>query len=220
MLAIFDLDNTLLAGDSDYLWGQFLVEKGAVDGIEYERQNQRFYDEYRQGLLDIQEFLSFSLKPLAENPLETLLSWRAEFMERKMRPIILESARALLARHRGQGDTLLIVTATNRFVTEPLAEALGVDELLATEPEWQDGRYTGRVVDTPCFREGKLTRVQRWLRGTDFDLARSSFYSDSHNDLPLLEAVGQPVAVDPDATLQRHAESRGWPIITLRSAAG
>jgi HAD superfamily hydrolase (TIGR01490 family) len=217
-LAIFDLDNTLLGGDSDYLWGQFLVEQGLVDGAAYERENQRFYDDYRAGTLDIHAFLAFMLRPLVGQPLTELLNWRARFVEEKIRPILLPRAAALLERHRTAGDTLLIITATNRFVTTPIAELLGVSNLLATEVEFADGGYTGRPLGIPCFQHGKVARLDEWLAETGHDLINSWFYSDSHNDLPLLDRVTYPVAVDPDEALVRHAEKRGWPIISLRES--
>jgi len=219
-LAIFDLDNTLLDGDSDYLWGRFLVEKNLVDGEFYERENLRFLHEYEAGTLDILEFLEFSLKPLAEMDPEQLAALHRQFMTEKIQPIILPKARALLDKHRRAGDTLLIVTATNSFVTRPIADALGIEHLIATEPERIDGRYTGRVKGTPSFREGKVTRLEEWLKAHGENLAGSWFYSDSHNDLPLLEMVEHPVAVDPDDTLADHARARGWPIISLRDSAG
>jgi HAD superfamily hydrolase (TIGR01490 family) len=215
-LAIFDLDNTLIGGDSDYLWGKYLVTAGLVNKAAYERENQRFYDEYRRGTLNIYEFLDFSLRPLAENPPETLLELRDRFMADMIAPIILPAAVALIDRHRNQGHVPLIITATNRFVTEPIARAFGVEHLLATEPEIIDGRYTGRVAGTPTFREGKVTRIRQWLAENNTNLADSWFYSDSHNDLPLLEMVPHPVAVDPDETLRQHAEMKGWSIISLR----
>ncbi|WP_260294804.1 HAD family hydrolase [Sedimenticola hydrogenitrophicus] len=215
-LAIFDLDNTLLNGDSDHLWGVFLAEQGIVDGDWYERENDRFYQEYTEGRLDIFEFLRFSLKPLSEHSPAQLQQWHQAFMQEKIEPILLPAARALVERHRAAGDTLLIITATNAFVTAPIAAAFGVEHLIATEPEMVDGRYTGNVAGTPCFREGKVTRLNQWLGRHRLDLAGSSFYSDSHNDLPLLQRVEHPVAVDPDETLARHARERGWPIITLR----
>lgn len=215
-LAIFDLDNTLIGGDSDYLWGRFLVEQGLVDGEYYERENQRFYEEYKVGTLDIQEFLQFSLRPLAEHDMETLSAWREIFMREKIEPIMLPAARALLQQHRDWGHTLLIITATNRFVTEPIAKALGVKYLLATEPEFINDRYSGAVIGTPCFREGKVENLKAWLRVQGMNLASSWFYSDSLNDLPLLEMVTHPVAVDPDDTLADHARMRGWPVISLR----
>ena len=215
-LAIFDLDNTLLSGDSDHLWGQFLARQGIVDGESYEKENQRFYDEYKQGQLDIYEFLTFSLKPLADNAPATLDRLHREFMTSQIKPIIPRKSRELLTKHRDQGDTLLIITATNRFVTEPIATELGVDHLLATDPEMLDGRYTGRVTGIPCFQEGKVKRLDAWLAGTHHSMEGSWFYSDSLNDIPLLERVDNPVAVDPDETLAGHAEMRGWPIISLR----
>lgn len=215
-LAIFDLDNTLLAGDSDYLWGRFLIEQGIVDAEFYERENQRFYDEYKAGTLDIFEFLKFSLRPLSENDPETLHTWRDRFVREKIRPIMLPAARTLVATHRHRGDRLLIITATSSFVTRPIAQALGIEELLATEPEVKGGRYTGDVAGIPCFREGKVERLRAWLRQTGENLSGAWFYSDSHNDLPLLELVEHPVAVDPDETLAEHARLKGWQTITLR----
>jgi HAD superfamily hydrolase (TIGR01490 family) len=215
-LAIFDLDNTLLAGDSDYLWGVFLAERGIVDGVEYERANARFYEDYREGRLDIHAFLRFSLAPLRDNDPQDLLRWRAQFMREKIEPIILPAARALVERHRSGGDTLLIITATNAFVTAPIAEALGVPHLIATVPARAGGRYTGEVEGIPSFREGKVERLAQWLAESGEDPAGSSFYSDSHNDLPLLERVDRPVAVDPDRELGRVARARGWPVISLR----
>ncbi len=218
-LAIFDLDNTLLAGDSDYLWGQFLIEQGLVDATAYDQANRRFYADYEAGCLDIQAFLAFSLAPLAAHEPAALHRWRAQFMADKIYPIVLPKAQALLQRHRQAGDTLLIITATNRFVTEPIAQWLQVPHLLATEVEMQQGRYTGRSVGIPCYQQGKVTRLQQWLQQTEHTLVESWFYSDSHNDLPLLQQVTHPVAVDPDPTLHHHAKQHGWPIIHLREAA-
>jgi HAD superfamily hydrolase (TIGR01490 family) len=215
-LAIFDLDNTLLGGDSDYLWGRFLVEQGHVDGAYYERENQRYYEEYKAGTLDIYEFLRFSLKPLAEHDMATLQQWHRQFMAEKITPIMLPKATALLQKHRQAGDTLLIITATNSFVTAPIAEVLGVDKLIATDPELRHGHYTGEVSGTPCFQHGKVTRLNAWLAQNGQNLADSWFYSDSHNDLPLLELVSHPVAVDADDTLAAHAKARSWPHISLR----
>lgn len=215
-LALFDLDNTLLGGDSDYLWGRFLVEQGIVDGDAYERQNQYFYDQYKAGSLDIQAFLAFSLRPLAEHPPARLHAWREQFVARLIDPIVLPAARALVERHRAQGDTPVIITATNRFVTAPIAARFGIEHLIATEVEMDGERYTGRSTGTPCFQGGKVRRLQQWLNQQDGDLGGSWFYSDSHNDLPLLEQVANPVAVDPDDTLAQQARARGWPIISLR----
>lgn len=215
-LAIFDLDNTLLGDDSDYLWGQFLVEQQLVDRDYYERENQRFYEEYKDGILDILEFLAFSLEPLTRIEPSNLQTLHKQFMQEKIRPVMLPKAEDLLETHRTHGDTLLIITATNRFITEPIAKELGVENLIATNPEIIDGKYTGSISGTPCFREGKVTRLKEWLTDNQENLASSWFYSDSHNDLPLLELVTQPVAVDPDETLSQHAQTKGWPIISLR----
>lgn len=216
-LCIFDLDNTLLDGDSDYLWGQFLVEQGIVDRQDYEQKNQQFYRQYQQGNLDILEFLSFSLKPLSEHSLEQLHRWREQFMQQKIRPIILEKGRTLIDKHRQDGQTLMIITATNRFVTEPIAEDLGIPHLLATEPELTNDRYTGNVLGIPCFQDGKVKRLEQWLEENQQNLQDSCFYSDSHNDIPLLEVVTLPVAVDPDDDLRSHALARQWDIISLRT---
>ncbi|KAA6185503.1 HAD family hydrolase [Thiohalocapsa marina] len=215
-LAIFDLDNTLIAGDSDYLWGQHLVERGVVDGEGYEAANARFYADYREGRLDIDAFLRFALRPLSEHTLDDLLQWRAEFVRQRIEPIMLAAAHALIARHREAGDTLLIITATNAFVTTPIAERYGVPHLIATEPEFADGRYTGAVAGTPAFQQGKVERLRQWLEERDEDLRDSHFYSDSINDVPLLETVDNPVAVDPDPHLADVARERGWPILSLR----
>ncbi|MCB1868303.1 MAG: HAD family hydrolase [Gammaproteobacteria bacterium] len=216
-LAIFDLDNTLLAGDSDYLWGKFLAGTGAVDGERYERENLRFYRQYQAGDLDIHEFLRFSLRPLREHSVEQLHRWRNEFLTREIDPIITLASRELIDRHRRAGDTLMIITATNSFVTAPIAERLGIDHLIATIPEIKHGRYTGEVEGIPSFREGKVKRLQIWLDEHAQDLGESSFYSDSHNDIPLLELVDNPVAVDPDEELAAQAVARNWPVISLRS---
>ena len=216
-LALFDLDNTLLEGDSDYEWAQFLIEEGVLHAGEYNAKNEWFYERYKDGTLDIHEFLDFQLAPLARRPRAQLDAWHSQFMQRRIRPIILPGAPALLARH---ADALTaIVTATNRFITRPIATELGVENLLATDIEEVDGVFTGKPRGTPTFREGKIARVNEWLAGRGSRLAdyESWFYSDSLNDLPLLELVTHPVAVDPDATLRATAEKRGWPVITLRS---
>ena len=218
-LAIFDLDNTLLAGDSDYLWGVYLSDHGIVDRDHYERENARFYDEYKAGRLDIYEFLAFSLRPLADNAPEDLERWRADFLDRIIDPLITDRARALVERHRSAGDTLMIITATNAFVTAPIAECFGIEHLIATDPERVNGGYSGRVEGVPSFREGKVTRLEQWLAGRQETLTGSHFYSDSHNDLPLLERVDHPVAVNPDDRLFTLATQRGWPVISLREPA-
>lgn len=215
-LAIFDLDNTLLHGDSDHAWGEFLCEQGLVDSEVYRQANDYFYQQYQQGTLNITEFLEFALKPLATLPPEQLSALHAQFMVEKVEPMITDKALALLQKHRDQGDFLLIITATNRFVTGPIAERLGVDAILATDPEQIDGRYTGKVAGTPCFQGGKVVRLNAWLEATGHAMQGSYFYSDSRNDLPLLEQVEFPVAVDADETLTRIANERGWPVISLR----
>lgn len=218
-LALFDLDNTLLSGDSDFEWAQFLIGKGVLDREVYEARNQDFYDQYRAGTLDIHEFLDFQLKPLSRHPRAVLDAWHREFMAERITPLIGEAALQLLRAHAN--DLRVIVTATNSFVTGPIARALEVEHLIATEPETANGEFTGRVAGVPCFREGKVERLRAWLAERSARLesfAQSWFYSDSLNDLPLLSIVSHPVAVDPDATLRRHAEERSWSIISLRSA--
>jgi HAD superfamily hydrolase (TIGR01490 family) len=215
-LALFDLDNTLLAGDSDFEWAQFLIERGVLDRELYEARNQHFYDQYKAGTLDIREFLDFQLKPLARHPRTLLDQWHAQFMTAKILPIIRAPARALVERHRA--DLCAIVTATNSFVTAPIARELGIEHLIATEPEIRDGEFTGGITELPCFREGKVERVDAWLQRQGRTLEsfpQSSFYSDSLNDLPLLSRVSNPVAVDPDDTLREHAQRNGWPVISL-----
>jgi HAD superfamily hydrolase (TIGR01490 family) len=217
-LAIFDLDNTLIAGDSDHLWGEFLVEKALVDADYFKARNDAFYQDYVNGTLDMTAYLDFSLAPLAEHGKDKLNILHEEFMAGYIQPIMLNKARMLLNQHRAKDDTLLIITATNRFVTAPIAKALGVDHLLAIELEEKDGRYTGKVSGVPSYREGKITRLNAWLKNQDCSMEGAYFYSDSHNDLPLLETVAQPIAVDPDEKLADIAKRRGWKIISLRDA--
>ncbi|MGH8542043.1 MAG: HAD family hydrolase [Stenotrophobium sp.] len=216
-LAIFDLDNTLLAGDSDYLWGQFLVEQGRVDGAWYERENRRFYEQYRAGTLDINEFCAFSMRPLTQHEPAQLYEWRAQFVREKIEPIIAAGTPALLERHRAQSDRLLITTATNRFITEPIAQLLDVPDLIATDPEMIGGRYTGRVAGLPNFQDGKVQRLHAWRDAQPQRYTHTTFYSDSRNDLPLLLEADAPVAVDPDEALRAEAIRRGWPVISLRT---
>ncbi len=215
-LALFDLDNTLLGGDSDHAWGDYLCARGVLDPVAYKRRNDAFYQDYLAGTLDLQAYLAFSLEILAVTDPATLVQWHQDFMRDCIEPIILPKALALLQQHREAGDQLVIITATNRFVTGPIARRLGVRTLLATECERQDGRFTGRSTDIPCFREGKVTRLERWMLENGHDLEDSYFYSDSMNDLPLLARVTHPVAVDPDPALQAEAERRGWKVISLR----
>jgi HAD superfamily hydrolase (TIGR01490 family) len=216
-LALFDLDNTLLAGDSDFEWAQFLIAKGVLDREVYEARNQEFYDQYKAGTLDIHAFLDFQLKPLARHPRAQLDAWHDEFMRTRILPMVAPGTPALLARHAG--DVCIIVTATNSFVTAPIARHLGVAHLIATEPAHVGGEFSGGVEGLPSFREGKVTRLMNWLaaEGKRWDDVEDSwFYSDSLNDLPLLARVHHPVAVDPDDTLRAHAEAHAWPVISLR----
>ncbi len=215
-LALFDLDNTLLAGDSDYLWGCFLSDKGLVDKALYEQANLKFYEQYKQGTLDIHEFLNFALKPLAENDFKLLQAFHTEFMTTSIRPIMTKMGQGKINQHCKQGDTVVIITATNSFVTAPIANAFGVEHLIATELEIIDGQYTGNVSGTACFQQGKITKLKQWMQASNYNLDGSYFYSDSHNDLPLLEQVTHPIAVDPDDQLRAIAQLRGWEIISLR----
>jgi len=216
-LAIFDLDNTLLKGDSDHAWGEFLVEKELVDPITFKEANDRFFSQYQNGTLDIGEFLSFALKALAQFSPDNLRELHDEFMKTKVKKMILPNAIKLVELHRKRGDTLMIITATNRFVTGPIADYFKIDTLLASEPEVVNGHYTGKLIGVPCYREGKIENLHAWLsKNPDVNLEGSYFYSDSHNDIPLLNLVTSPVAVDPDEQLIAHAEKNNWPIISLR----
>lgn len=218
-LALFDLDNTLLSGDSDFQWAQFLIEQEVLDREVYEARNIEFYEQYKAGTLDIHEFLDFQLKPLSRHSREQLNAWRSSFIQLKIMPLIAPGARELIARHQAEQDLCIIITATNSFVTAPIAQALGIRHLIATEPEQKNGQFTGRVSGIPCFQAGKITRLEQWLDEqnlTWLSFLQSWFYSDSLNDLPLLRKVTHPVAVDPDATLHEHAQKNGWPIISLR----
>ncbi len=218
-LTLFDLDNTLLGGDSDYGWAQFLIEVGALDAATYEERNAAFFADYKAGRLDIHAFLDFQLRPLAEHEPARLFAWRERFLVEKIRPMLLPAAEAVVRQRLDAGDLVAVVTATNSFVTRPIAQMYGIEHLVATEPEMTNGRFTGRVTGVPCFQAGKVTCVQAWLDGrtqrlTDF--SESWFYTDSHNDLPLLHAVTRGVAVDPDPILAEQAAVRGWPIVSWR----
>ncbi len=218
-LALFDLDNTLLSGDSDFEWSQFLIEQGVLDRELFEAKNLSFYEQYTAGTLDIHEFLDFQLKPLSRHARKVLDAWHEDFMRIKIRPMMGSAARDLVAKHRDAGDICVIITATNSFVTAPIAREFGVPHLIATDPEQINGEFTGNVAGVPNFREGKITRLESWMteRGWDWSsFADTTFYSDSLNDLPLLAKVKKPVAVDPDATLRKHAEQQGWPVVSLR----
>jgi len=215
-LAVFDLDNTLLAGDSDHLWGQWLARHGAVDADDYARENDRFYREYQAGTLDIHEYAAFSLRPLVEHPLAQMLALRARFVTEQIEPLVAPQATMLLQKHRAQGDQILITTATSRFVTEPIADLLGVEHLIATDPERDGSRYTGRIAGVPNFQAGKVERLRTWLAAQPQACIHMSCYSDSHNDIPLLEMGDNAIAVDPDPLLLATATERGWPVISLR----
>ena len=219
-LALFDLDNTLIIGDSDSEWPKFLIKRGILDAEHHARQNDYFYEQYKAGTLDIYEFLDFQLAPLTRFSRRELDAMHAEYMEEHIKPIIPQKARTLLAAHFTQGDEVMIITATNRFITGPIARELGVEHLIAVELE-EDGKgnFTGKPSGTPSFQAGKITRLNEWLaaRGETLDsYDKVFFYSDSRNDLPLLSIVSNPVAVDADDTLKAHAEAHGWPVITLR----
>ena len=215
-LALFDLDNTLLDGDSDFLWGEFLVELGAVDPVAFGTANRRFYRQYLDGTLDIQEFHAFSLGLLARNPPATLIAWRERFIAERIAPNLPADAHALVAGHRAAGDRLAIVTATNSFVTAPIAPLLGVPTLIGTDPETDAaGRFTGRVAGVAAFRAGKVERVLAWLGADAALLDSATFYSDSHNDLPLLERVAHPVAVNADPLLAEVASRRDWRMLRI-----
>jgi HAD superfamily hydrolase (TIGR01490 family) len=216
-LALFDLDNTLLAGDSDFEWAQFLIDQGVLDREVYEARNLHFYEQYKAGTLDIDEFLDFQLKPLSRHPRRQLEDWHRDFMRSRILPIITQKARDLVQSH--VHDARAIVTATNSFVTGPIAREFGIDHLVATEPEEAGGEFTGRVRGVPSFQEGKVRRVEQWLaeHGLHWgSFTETWFYSDSLNDLPLLDKVTHPVAVDPDETLKETALDKGWMIISLR----
>ncbi|HID69624.1 MAG TPA: HAD family hydrolase [Desulfobacterales bacterium] len=214
-LAIFDLDNTLLSGDSDHGWGNFLVQKKLVNENSYREANEKFYEMYKQGNLDIYEYSAFSFKPLAERSMEELRLLHKEFMQDVIMPMIGSKAKSLVKFHRDQGHTLLVITATNSFITKPIVEAFGIEHLLATDPKIIKGRYTTQVDGTPCFHEGKVLRLNKWLEKMNISLDGCFFYSDSHNDLPLMELVETVVAVDPDEKLVEIARKRGWKIISL-----
>lgn len=216
-LALFDLDNTLIAGDSDHAWGEFIVEQGLVDATEYQRENDRFYALYQQGKLDIGEYLAFSLSVFAQHPRQKLLQLRQQFMQEKIYPMHLQKAQTVIEDHRQRGDRVVIITSTNRFITEPIAQWLGINDLLATELEEKNDCYTGKAEGTPCFREGKITHLKSWLQSQTDTIKDSIFYSDSANDIPLLEFVDNAIAVDPDPDLRNHANQNQWQIMSFRN---
>ncbi len=218
-LVLFDLDNTLLAGDSDFEWAQYLISRGVLDKEVYEARNQEFFEQYKAGTLDIFEFLDFQLKPLARHSREQLDAWHQEFMDTRILPMMTPQSVALVKKHLDSGAIVAIVTATNSFVTGPIARAFGIPHLIATIPAQENGVFTGKPRGMPAFKAGKIERVENWLESLGLcwgSFTRSWFYSDSHNDLPLLGKVSEPVAVDPDDTLRAHATAQGWPVISLR----
>ena len=215
-LALFDLDNTLIAGDSDHLWGDFLVSQGLVDAIEHKALNAHFYDQYKNGELNIDEYLAFALGPMAGMTKETLAPLQRQFVRDHIEPILLGAAFALLEQHRALGDTLVIITATNTLVTQPIADRLGVEHLIGCEAEIIEGCYTGKPTGMPSFAQGKVARIQTWCEENKKSMENAVFYSDSHNDLPLLRTVDRAVAVDPDDRLREEAVRRGWDVISLR----
>ena len=219
-LAIFDLDNTLLAGDSDAEWGRFLVKIKAVDAEQYAAANEGFYQDYKNGCLDIQAYLRFALTPLKEHPIAQLQAWHEQFMRETIRPMIAPGTAELLAKHRASGDLMMIITATNQFVTGPIAQELGFEHLLATPVDYDEqGQPTGSSTGIPCFQDGKILRLNAWLETHGYaweDFSETWFYSDSRNDLPLLRRVSHPVAVDPDDALRAEAEACDWRLISLR----
>jgi HAD superfamily hydrolase (TIGR01490 family) len=219
-IALFDLDNTLLAGDSDYNWGLFLINEGLLDGKTHQARNDQFYQDYKNGNLDIYKFLEFQLKPLSEHSKAFLDTLHLKYMENVIRPMMTQKAQDLVDTHKAAGDLCVVITATNSFVTKPIATAYGIEHLIGTDPEIKDGQYTGGVQGVPSFQEGKVTRINDWLkaRGQHLDdFGKSYFYSDSHNDLPLMKRVTNPVAVDADPTLTAYAEQNQWPHISLRN---
>ena len=218
-LALFDLDNTILAGDSDYNWSRFLIQEGYLDGAIHAEKNEKFYADYKAGTLDIYAFVEFQFKPLARNPRTVLNQLLKKYVEEVIKPMITEKARALVKRHQDEGDLIIVITATNSFITKPIAELFGIKNLIGTDPEEKEGEFTGKVSGLPSFKEGKVTRLEAWLKGKNLSLAsfeQSYFYSDSHNDLPLMQKVTHPVAVDSDDILSEYAKSKGWPQISLR----
>ncbi len=215
-LAIFDLDHTLIAGDSDYLWGEYMVENQIVDEARYRERNRVFYEDYQRGELDNDQYLAFALEPLTRHSIESLHAWRADYIENWIKPLVVPGAQKLLDEHRAQGHDLLIISATHLFITEPIAALLGVPTILSTEPEIIDNRYTGRFLGTPTYREGKVVVLRQWLAETGHDLDGSYFYSDSINDLALLEQVDNPIVAHPDDELKAIAIERGWQIIDLK----
>ncbi|SMM98042.1 Phosphoserine phosphatase [uncultured Candidatus Thioglobus sp.] len=209
-IALFDLDKTLIAGDSDFLWGEFLAEIGAVDVDNYQVQNQKFFDDYAKGELDINQYLEFCLAALADNSIKQLNKWHQQFMLEKIQPILLQNAQKVVDAHQKNGDRAVVITATNSFITRPIAQVYGIDELIATEPEMLNGKFTGKVSGEPCFQIGKVHKLKQWCKENNESLDDAYFYSDSHNDLSLLELVDNPIVVHGDKILLDIAKTKGW----------
>lgn len=215
-VALFDLDNTLLDGDSDHAWGDFLAERGLVDAKAHKSANDEFYRQYQAGTLDIMEYLEFSFHFLTQHPVEQLHAWRSEFVEQKIKPMILPKGQTLVKRHQEQGDLCVIITATNDFVTTPIAPLFGIDHLIAVRAEQTESGYTGKVAGIPSYQEGKVTRFEAWLKEQGITPTQTVFYSDSQTDLPLLEYADMAIATNPNESLKRIAEEKVWPILELR----
>jgi len=218
-LALFDLDNTILAGDSDYNWSRFLIQEGYLDGEVHAEKNEKFYADYKAGTLDIYAFVEFQFRPLARNPRSVLNQLLKKYVEEVIKPMITKKAYALVRKHHEEGDLLIVITATNSFITKPIAALFGIENLIGTDPEEKEGEFTGKVSGVPSFKEGKVTRLEAWLKNKNLslvDFKKSYFYSDSHNDLPLMQKVTHPIAVDADDILTEYAKSKGWPLISLR----
>lgn len=216
VLALFDLDNTLLSGDSDYAWGEFLCAQQAVDATEYRQKNAYFMRQYDAGKLNMEQFLQFATKPFVTIPQKKLLQLQQDFMQQIIQPMILPRAEQLIAKHKEKKHHLMIITATNDFIAAPIAKQLGIKDLIATELEKIDGDYSGKIVGEPAFQAGKVNKLNQWLKDQPYSLDKAYFYSDSHNDLPLLESVAHPVVVDGDAKLLQVAQEKAWKVLSLR----
>lgn len=219
-LALFDLDNTLLDGDSDRLWSEYLFEKDVLSFAQHGRKLEEYDRQYHQGGLDAEDYLVFSLGLLSRIPAKELLRLRADFLQHRILPRITDGARSLVEKHRAAGHTLIIITLTQKFISEPIAAEIGADALLATVPEMLEGRFTGKIIGEPCYQAGKIRHLQAWMAENGESLDNSYFYSDSLNDLPLLEAVDCPVVVGPDPALAKLATERGWLCLQLSAGTG
>ncbi len=218
-LALFDLDNTILAGDSDHNWNRFLIKEGYLDKATHAERNDKFHAEYISGSLDVYAYCEFVFEPLSKNSRSLLNQLLKKYVEEVIKPMITDKAYALVNKHREAGDLLIVITATNSFITKPIAELFAIENLIGTDPEEKEGEFTGKVIGLPSFQEGKVIRLEAWLKSKNLTLTafeKSYFYSDSHNDLPLMKKVTHPIAVDSDEILTEYAKSKGWPQISLR----